>query len=383
MSTDGKPSPTAELDANGAVAAATREAGAPDRPAPHPNGASRSATPASVAAVPITDLDPEPPSGSGRAERLASLLHHPPSDRFLLRLAIAAAIVVVAVFTNRTFLGWGLFVTLAVLFVPVGRARSFILSFVPYAMTWFLFGFFRSFADETILARTLNGQVARLERWLFGGQLPTIWLQEQFFDPAHLRWQDYFLTGIHWSYFLVPHLVAIRLWQTDPPLLRRYLSATALLLAVGLGIYFLIPANPPWLAPDPVNSPTAAQVVRVMEPVGRTLGGGIYAASYRVIGESNPIAAMPSIHMAITFLLVFVAAAATPRWRTPALVYAALMGLALVYLGEHYVVDVLVGMLVTAYGWFAAGVWLGRVAPVLRSRFARPALREAARGAGI
>ena len=119
-----------------------------------------------------------------------------------------------------------------------------------------------------------------------------------------------------------------------------------------------------------------------MEPVGRALGGGIYAASYRVIGESNPIAAMPSIHMAITFLLVFVAGAANRRWRTPALVYAGLMGLALVYLGEHYVVDVAIGMLVTAYGWFAAGIWLGRVAPVLRSRFARPVIGEAAQGIG-
>ena len=53
------------------------------------------------------------------------------------------------------------------------------------------------------------------------------------------------MSGIYLYYLLLPHLVAVRLWQTDPPLLRRYLSATALLLAVGLGIYFLIPANPP------------------------------------------------------------------------------------------------------------------------------------------
>ena len=319
----------------------------------------------------------EEPGGGPRFRRkvrlntLTARLRTLRADRFRLRLAIAVTLVGAAAFTNRTFLGWGLFATVAVLVVPLGRARSFIVSFVPYALVWFLFSALRSLADETILASTLNLQVARFERWLFGGQLPTIVLQERFFDPARLGWQDYLLTGIHWSYFLVPHAVAVRVWQKDTARFRRFLGAMALLLAVGLGIYFLIPSNPPWLAPDPVNSPAAVQVFRVMEPVGKALGGGLYAASYRVIGESNPIAAMPSIHMAITFLLVFPVWCSGRRWRLVALAYAALMALALVYLGEHYVVDVLVGMLIAAYGWFAAGLWFGRVAPVLRARFAR------------
>lgn len=278
--------------------------------------------------------------------------------------------VVVAIGTDRGFLGWGLFATIAVLFVPLGRARSFIVSFVPYALVWFLFSAGRSLADETLLARILNTNVARFERWFFGGQLPTIVLQERFLDPTNLRWHDYGLTFVHWSYFLVPHAVAVRLWQKDPPRFRRFLSAMTLLLAVGLGVYFLIPSNPPWLAPDAVNSPAGVQVVRVMDPVGKALGGGLYAASYRVVGESNPIAAMPSIHAAITFLLAFAVASGGRRWRGLAWSYAALMGFALVYLGEHYIVDVAVGLLIAAYGWFAAGLWFRRAAPVLRARLA-------------
>ena len=305
-------------------------------------------------------------------ERVGALLRYPPENRFLPRLLIAAGIVLLSVVTNRSFLGWGLFVTLAVLFVPIGRARSFIVSFVPYAGVWFIFSTLRSLADETILARTLNTNVARLERWFFGGQLPTIFLQDRFFDPGNLHWQDYFLTGIHWSYFIIPHAVAVRLWQKHPDVFRQYLSGMTLLLAVGLGIYFVIPTNPPWLAPDPVNSPAAAQVTRVMEPVGEALGGGLYSASYKVIGESNPIAAMPSIHMAITFFLVFAGAAFGPRWHLAAWVYAALMGLALVYLGEHYIVDIVVGVAVASYGWYIAGYWLARMAPAVQRQLARP-----------
>ena len=318
--------------------------------------------------------EPELPFGPGASPdrpTTAVGVRRRPSRGLVIRLLVAAGIITASVFTNRTFVGWGLFVTFAVLIVPFGRARSFLLSFVPYGAVWFGFSALRSLADETVLADTLSGNVARLERWLFGGQLPSVMLQESLFDRNHLGWHDYFLTFIHWSYFIVPHVVAIRLWQRNPALFRHYLGAMTLLLTVGLFIYFLIPSNPPWLAPDPLNSPAAAQVTRVMDPVGEQLSGGLYDASYRVIGESNPIAAMPSIHMAITFLLVFPTLRARKRWRVLALVYSGLMGLALVYLGEHYVVDVAVGMLVTAYGWFAAGTWIGRVAPVLTERLAQ------------
>ncbi len=351
-------------------------------PPPPADPASRSSTdPVSSAShVDTVSLDQPPSLGSqslresdnakGISVKVLWWRRRPPR-RVVIRAGIAAVLIGASLVTNRSFLGWGLFVVVAVLVVPMGRARSFLLSFVPYGMVWFLFTALRSLADETVLARTLNTNVARVERWLFGGQLPSITLQDRFFDPSHLQWYDYFLSFIHWSYFFVPHLVAVRLWQKHPVLFRHYLSAMALLLTVGLFIYFLIPSNPPWMAGEQFNSPAAATVLRVMEPVGRQLGGGLYNASYRVIGESNPIAAMPSIHMAITFLLVFPARAFGRRWRLLALVYAACMGTALVYLGEHYVIDIAVGMLVAAYGWFAAGSWLSLVSPLVNQRFSR------------
>ncbi len=299
-----------------------------------------------------------------------------------IRIGIGAALIVAATLTNRSFLGWGLFVTFAIVLVPLGRIRSFALSFVPYAAVWFFFTAARSFADETALARTLNLHVARFERWLFGGELPTISLQDAFYDPTRIQVHDYFLTGIHWSYFIIPHFLAVRAWQRDPKLFRHYLSALTLLLGVGLGIYFLIPSNPPWLAGESLDSPAAATVIRIMEPVGESLGGGLYQASYKVVGESNPIAAMPSIHMAITFLLVFPAGYFGRRWKTLAWIYSALMAAALVYLGEHYIVDIAVGMLIAAYGWWAAGAWLSsRALSISRSHPFQPIPTAGAPGA--
>jgi membrane-associated phospholipid phosphatase len=286
----------------------------------------------------------------------------------VIRFAIAIALIAVSAVTNRGFLGWGLLFVLGVLVVPVGRARSFLIAFVPYAGVWFVFTAFRSLADETIFARTLNLHVAEFERELFDGRIPTLRLQDKYFEPGTAGWIDYFLTAIHWSYFIVPHVAAVLIWYKRPDIFRRFLTGMALMLATGLAIYFLIPTNPPWLAPEPINSPSAAVVYRIMETVGQELGGGIYEASYRVIGESNPRAAMPSIHMAFTALLIFPAFRFSRRWGYAAAIYTGLMGLALVYLGEHYVIDLFVGIVCAAWGWYAAGAWLDIAAPVVRQR---------------
>jgi membrane-associated phospholipid phosphatase len=255
-----------------------------------------------------------------------------------IRILFAIAIVIASIFMNRSFLGWGLFAVLAVLVVPVGRARGLVAAFVPYGIVWFVFTFLRSLADETILAKTLNTKVPSLERWIFNGELPTIQMQSEFYTPHELHVWDYYFTFVHWSYFLIPHSVALYLWWKHPARFRHYLAAMTLLLTVGLAIYFLIPTNPPWMAPESV---------------------------YKVVGESNPIAAMPSIHFAITFLLVWVARDSGRMWTILAWIYAISMGAALVYLGEHYVIDIVVGGLVTSYGWIAARAWLARVAPTM------------------
>lgn len=292
-------------------------------------------------------------------------LRHP-SKATLIRIAMAISIVVVALFTNRQFLGWGLFATLAVLLVPIGRTRSAVAAFAPYAAVWFIFSSLRSLADETKLAQTVNIKASEIERWIFNGELPTIRLQAEFYDPNNLNWWDFYLTFIHWSYFVVPHAVAVFLWWKFPTRYLQYLRSMTLLLILGLALYFLLPSNPPWMAPESVNTPGAPTVLRIMEPIAMEIGGGLYQAGYRIVGESNPIAAMPSIHMAITFLLVPVSYYFGRGWQIAAWFYAFSMGLALVYLGEHYIIDILAGCAITAYSWHASKGWMLTVFPTIR-----------------
>jgi membrane-associated phospholipid phosphatase len=286
----------------------------------------------------------------------------------ILRLVIAVVLMVVSYYTNRGFLGWGLLFILGVLVVPVGRTRAFLIGFIPYAGVWFIFTALRSLADETIFARTVNLYVPDFERKLFNDRLPSVWLQDRYYTPGHPGPLDFFMTGVHWSYFIIPHVFAVLIWYKRPELFLRFFSAMTLMLAMGLAIYFLIPTNPPWLAPEPINSPSAAVVYRVMESVGKELGGGIYEASYRVIGESNPRAAMPSIHLAFTSLLIFPAFKFGKKWGYLAVLYTITMGFALVYMGEHYVTDLTVGFMCAAYGWYGAGAWWDIAAPIVSGR---------------
>lgn len=328
---------------------------------------------------------PEPPDTNGDDRHPVEVAESPRTSRFrirttpelIVRVAIAVGLVVISLFTDRQFLVWGLIASLAVVLVPTGRARSFIAGIVPYATAWFVFSFLRSFADETILARTLNTKVVEFERWLFGGELPTIRAQARWFQLGEIQWYDYYFTFIHWSYFIVPHAVAVWIWWRHKAEFAHYLTAMTMTLLLGLLIYFILPANPPWMAPESIDSPGAPVVLRIMEPIGKQLGGGLYEAGYKIVGESNPIAAMPSMHFAITFILVWVARGRGTFWEITAWLYSLSMGAALVYMGEHYIIDIIVGGAVTTWCWFVTKAWMNRDEHVLSPTHFGPPTEDA------
>ena len=182
---------------------------------------------------------PEPPDDSSEVSGVVPLHPVPPevnrrliqvNRTMMIRVVVALTLVAISAVTNRGFLGWGLLFVMGVLVVPVGRARSFLIGFVPYAGVWFIFTALRSLADETIFARTLNLHVAEFERELFGGRIPTVRLQDKYFQPGQAGWLDYFLTFIHWSYFVIPHVAAVLIWYKRPAVFRRFLTGMALML---------------------------------------------------------------------------------------------------------------------------------------------------------
>jgi membrane-associated phospholipid phosphatase len=287
------------------------------------------------------------------------------------RIVIGLGLVVLLVLLSPSYFGWALAVGATIIAVPIARIGSYAAAFLPYGLAWLAFTVLRSLADETSVPIRTEA-VTNVERWLFFGVTPTIWLQQHLYDPLHLVWYDYATTFIHWSYFFVPHVAAVILWIKNRQLFQRYLVSMVLLLGIGLAVYFLSPAAPPWLTAD--RAPQD-DIYRVMANVGRQINSSLYERTYSVVGDSNPIAAMPSMHQAVTFLVAIFALKAGRVWGALGMLYALAMAYSLVYSGEHYVIDTLVGSALAVYTYYVAGKWLEIVRPIgqlLRRRPVEP-----------
>jgi membrane-associated phospholipid phosphatase len=127
--------------------------------------------------------------------------------------------------------------------------------------------------------------------------------------------------------------------------------------------FLVFPAAPPWLA---VRAGLLHGVVRIRaldhpQEVTGTL---------QKLFDDNPVAAVPSLHAAYSLLVVLLVRRIWPRLAPLAIAYAVAMQFSVVYLGEHYVADLIAGDVLAASVWYA----------VARSRFRAP-LGGAAAGA--
>lgn len=198
---------------------------------------------------------------------------------------------------------------------------------------------------------------AGLEQTLFGG-LPTLWLQQHVFElwRGPLGWAS---AVVHASWFVVPLLPVALVALTRPERIGSLYRWWFALLVVALPMFALFPLQPPWMA--------SGDVTRI---IAIHLGGHVE--------DSNSLAAMPSMHVAIPLLtsLWFF----RERWKTPAILmlgYSALVAFEVVFSGEHYVVDVM-GAVVVAVGVMLLARLDYRAA---FRRLSRAAARPATRGA--
>jgi membrane-associated phospholipid phosphatase len=221
--------------------------------------------------------------------------------------------------------------------------------------------YWRSNPNNTVsVARAHLVEPLRADEWMFGGHVPTAWLQQHFYHPGVAHWWDRIAVPVYLSHFLVSLILAIVLWCVNYPLFRRYLGTLVMLTLITLATYVVYPAAPPWMAALNGHIP---HVVRVVPATLSVLGGEtVDTAVEKGAAYSNPVAAMPSLHAAIPMMLLLFFWGRVRWWLKAVLaLYAVGMGLTLVYTGEHYVIDVLVG-------WLYALVSVAAVNAFLRTR---------------
>jgi membrane-associated phospholipid phosphatase len=185
-----------------------------------------------------------------------------------------------------------------------------------------------------------------IDRVLGLGVPPTLRLQGAFSAPGKVNRFERVLVFSHWVWFAVPHgTLAYVLWR-DPD---RFPSAAVRMYALfdlGAVFYWAIPTAPPWWAAahGRLGNGRSLHVRRMMIEYGPQFWGDLWGPLYDVLG-GNPLAAMPSLHFATSLMGAHLLTEVGPVAGAVGWAYAGTLGLALVYLGEHYAVDLVAGAL--------------------------------------
>jgi membrane-associated phospholipid phosphatase len=187
-----------------------------------------------------------------------------------------------------------------------------------------------------------------VDRVLGLGVPPTVRLQSRFSDPARFSRLERVLVWCHWIWFAVPHASVGYVLLRRP---ERFPAAAARMYAVfdiGAVFYWAIPTAPPWYAArhGRLRDAQMRPVRRMMLEYGQQFWGDRWSDLYDVLG-GNPLAAMPSLHFATSLMGAHLLTEVDPVAGAVGWTYAGLLGLALVYLGEHYAADLLAGAALT------------------------------------
>lgn len=253
----------------------------------------------------------------------------------------AAAIVIPALLGHYGLVGKTAVVPAAIVAAAATRRfRTLVREWAMFAALVLLFDSLRGLVYALVTRFDLPvhvNYVIDAEHALLGGRTLPLILQQAWFDPPQVGFLERFLVVIHASHFVVFFLFGLLVWLTRPTHFRRFKLGILLVLGVGILAYLAIPTVPPWMAYEsyaaiPQVHHVASQVYTLTIP-----------ALERMF-NINPIAAMPSLHAAFPTMLSLVAVHHF-RWKAlPVVVYTLLVCLAITYLGEHYLLDVVAGI---------------------------------------
>lgn len=229
----------------------------------------------------------------------------------------------------------------------LGRANMFIIDWGPFLILFFGYEFLRG------LVPFISGNVHILpmihfDQKLFGA-LPTITLQALFYTPAHLHWYDYLLVTLYICHFVTPMIVGFIFWLKDRTFFHNYALGILLLSYAGFITFAIYPAMPPWMAAEQGYIPPIKEVTGHV--MSNFLPTSVSVPSIYAFMRPNPVAAMPSLHAALPLLIYLFVVKRFGKWGLLFLPYVVGVWIAVLYLGEHYFIDVLVGAVyaVTAF----------------------------------
>jgi membrane-associated phospholipid phosphatase len=166
--------------------------------------------------------------------------------------------------------------------------------------------------------------------------------------------------------------LALLVWKKRVKYYWQFVTAYIITSFTAFAVFLLYPAAPPWLAS---NNGYIPQIARVSSFVYAAMGITDSPSVYNSFAP-NPVAAVPSLHAAYsTLFALFVFKLFGKKWGLVSLIYPALIFFGVVYMGEHYVFDLVTGCALAFAAFYAAPYvlrpvqrWLNNLYRFIRAR---------------
>jgi hypothetical protein len=190
-------------------------------------------------------------------------------------------------------------------------------------------GFIRAIGDD--VGFPVRREFSAIERIILT-DAPTHWLQGSFVD---VHWAQVGAIAVYITWFTAPFTTALGVLLFRPRDYWRFIAFLLLLYYAVMPFFMLYPLEAPWAQDATIHRFIAE---RFPEAAAK---------------DPNPYAAMPSLHVAMPAAAALWYGLRT-FWGKAVLAYSALIGLVVVYGGDHYAADVIAGYAVALAVYAAA-----------------------------
>ncbi len=234
------------------------------------------------------------------------------------------------------------FLMAALAAICLGSFWQFLRDWIPFVLLFLSYEYLRGLAP--ILNHTVHiNAMINVDTFIFGS-VPAVFLQERLFHQGSPQWYDLLAIFVYLLHFIVPMLTAFLFWIINKKRFREYTLALIILSFTAFVTYVIFPAMPPWMAAEQGHLPS---VEKILDVTFIKLGQPLPLPTAYFLFRGDPVAAMPSLHAAYPLLVLLFFVRQFKKAGYLLLPYVLGVWFAVIYLGEHYVIDVAVGALYT------------------------------------
>jgi membrane-associated phospholipid phosphatase len=219
-----------------------------------------------------------------------------------------------------------------------GNGNRFLRTFSPFIISFLSYESLNRLIDSVPRFIHVQEPIAA-DMWIFNA-VPSLVLQHNYRMPI----LDYIGAAVYSVHLIAPTIFAFLLWKFHPEHYQKYSLAFMICTYTALLTFLFYPVAPPWYG---------VGATRVLFQVDNKLGVPMYKAIYDYIGV-NQFAAFPSLHSAFPLIIALFAIKSWKKKALPILIFPCMVWFSAVYLGEHYVIDIIGGVLYATLAFILA-----------------------------